>query len=80
MEIDLSKVSEEDLPRVKKLLAEVGQHKKYNSRLAEFLDSAYDWHKKAITNTALYRENGIICGNQMGKSCLLYTSPSPRDS
>ena len=68
MEIDLSKVSEEDLPRVKKLLAEVGQHQKYNTRLAVFLDSAYDWQKKAVANTSKYRENGIICGNQMGKS------------
>ena len=46
----------------------VGQHQKYNTRLAVFLDSAYDWQKKAVANTSKYRENGIICGNQMGKS------------
>ena len=65
--MDLNNLDLSD-PQVQEALRVLQQDHKYNSRLKEFLDSAYDWQKKAVTNTAKYRENGIICGNQMGKS------------
>ena len=65
--MDLNNLDLSD-PQVQEALRVLQQDHKYNSRLKEFLDSAYDWQKKAVTNTAIYRENGIICGNQMGKS------------
>ena len=68
MEIDLSKVSPEDLPRVQKLLAEIGEHQKYNTRLAEFLDNIYPWQQKAANLTGNHKVVGLLCGNQMGKT------------
>ena len=68
MEIDLSNVAPEDLPKVQKLLAEISQHQKYNTRLSTFLDQAYEWQKKAISYTSDKKVTGVICGNQMGKS------------
>ena len=68
MEIDLSQVSSEDLPRIQKLLKELEEHQRYNTRLAEFLDNAYEWQKKAINFTSDKKVTGLICGNQMGKS------------
>ena len=68
MEIDLSAVAPEDLPRVQALLEEVLEHKKFNSNLVEFLDMAYDWQKQAIEYTKEHRVVGITASNQTGKS------------
>ena len=68
MDIDLSKVSEEDLPRVQKLLAEVSKAKKYGSRLKEFWDMAYPWQMEAVKLTADHQVTGIIASNQTGKT------------
>ena len=68
MDIDLSKVSEEDLPRVQKLLAEVSKAKKYGSRLKEFWDMAYPWQMEAVKLTGDHQVVGIIASNQTGKT------------
>ena len=110
MEIDLSKVAPEDLPRVKQLLQEVAYHEKYATHLAKFLEQAYDWQKQVVEFTKDKTVVGTISANRVGqteigcaiiachltgyypdwykgkrfkkpvKVCLLYTSPSPRDS
>lgn len=68
MEIDLSKVDPDNLARVQMLLKEVGQHQKFNTKLASFLDEIYPWQKKAANLTGDHKVVGLLCGNQMGKT------------
>lgn len=68
MKIDLSKVKEEDLERVKELLGDVHKAKKYSSRLSEFWDMAYDWQRDAIKFTGDHSVVGILASNQTGKT------------
>ena len=79
MEIDLSQVPEEHLDEVQSLLSRVADEYKYNKMLQTALDRMYPWQKKAISNTATHKVTGIIMP-QTHPTCLLYTSPSPRDS
>ena len=68
MDIDLSKVSPEDLPRVKALLADVAEHQKYNTHLGVVLDQAYDWQKRVAELTGTHTVIGTISANRVGKS------------
>ena len=68
MEIDLSKVAPEDLPRVKQLLAEVAEHEKYATHLAKFLDQAYEWQKQVVRFTKDKTVIGTISANRVGKT------------
>ena len=66
-ELDLSRLDIDD-PETQRYLAVLQKDVKYNSRLKEFLDQAYEWQKLAVKMTATSKVTGLICGNQMGKS------------
>ncbi len=68
MEIDLSSVAPEDLPRVKQLLAEVAEHQKYGTYLPKFFEDAYPWQQKVAEFTKDHTVIGTIAANRVGKS------------
>ena len=68
MDVDLSKVAPEDLPRVKALLAELVEYNKYNKYLTDFFDSAYAWQKRVAELTGSKTVIGTISANRVGKS------------
>ena len=55
-------------PEVQSLVAVLEKEDKYNTRLTDFFDIAYDWQKDAWNNLETHKISGLLCGNQMGKT------------
>ena len=66
-DIDYDSLDLED-PDVVRALSVAASEIKYNSRLYEFLDTAYPWQQEAIARTLDHRVVGLIASNQTGKS------------
>ena len=66
-DIDYDSLDLED-PVVVRALSTAASEIKYNSRLYEFLESAYPWQQEAIARTFNHRVVGLIASNQTGKS------------
>ena len=66
-DIDYDSLDLED-PDVVRALSVAASEIKYNSRLYEFLETAYPWQQEAIARTLDHRVVGLIASNQTGKS------------
>ena len=73
---DLTEAQQQKAEEIAKAIAVVKEHKRTH-RLDHF--TPYPWQRKFYKAGNENKQRLLMAANRVGKTCLLYTSPSPRD-